>query len=242
MIRIIGALATVCLLTGTAALADYETCMTHCMTKDGFDYCHAICTETFDDPNNDPAASVKAVETCLLTDEEVYDLIGEFFDVHYDERYPSISQPDEDQTIFEVEWLETDEECLGVVMVTGDCEVIRYEKFHCEWTGWTQEAEAEDRIRKQQAEAEESKKKEILTNVENAVCSYIRRTYSTSISSCSEWLNDLESPEQTFYFIYSPSRNPHWACGAYVTVRVEDYHVLEVQLLAERDDVPECRL
>lgn len=44
MARFLAAFAVASTLAAAPALADYKTCMTHCMTEYDFDHCHAICT------------------------------------------------------------------------------------------------------------------------------------------------------------------------------------------------------
>ena len=119
----------------------------------------------------------KPVETCLLTDGEQYRLIDNFIYDNY-EVYGTINLSDDDQTVFEVEFRPPDEKCRGVVRLTGDCEVVRHEKFHCAWTGWTQK-EAQERER----EARERKRKENLYhNIDTAI-----RTHFRALDASNPW-------------------------------------------------------
>lgn len=165
----VGVLATI----AAPALADYQTCMTHCMTQHDFDHCHPICTDYSDRTDDGPHAVAKPVETCLLTDAEQYRLIDNFFYDNY-EVYGTINPSDDDRTVFEVEFQPPDEECRGVVRLTSDCEVVRYEKFHCEWTGWAQEA-AREREREAREEARERERKEnIYSDIDTAIRTHFR--------------------------------------------------------------------
>lgn len=164
------AFATATMLATAPALADYKICMTHCMTEHDFDYCHAICADKpkpTDEPSatqmeNAATATASPSEICKLTDQEQHNLVTKFIYENYG-AYPNITLSDDDQTVFQTEYSPTDEECRGVVKITSDCEVVRHEKFHCEWTGWTQEEERE-----------QERKDHIVREINTAIRNYFR--------------------------------------------------------------------
>ena len=132
-IRALALYGVLAVSAASPAHADYQTCMQHCMTQHDFDYCQAICAA--------PSEPESAGNCLLLTDKEQSALIRDFMEAHYSMPPSNIQMLHNDQAVFEVEWRPTDEECRGVVKITADCEVLRHEKFQCEYTGWTRRAE-----------------------------------------------------------------------------------------------------
>ena len=170
---IVAALAILLLLATTPALADYKTCMKHCMTKHDFDHCQPIC------------APAKPVEICKLSDEEQYELVEAFMDENYDsEGGERADYPPTDNGIFSVEYRPTNSVCKGKVKLNSNCEVVRHNKFECEYTGWTDEAKKrqaewkkEEEERKKREEAERRRLNRIKYEYRATVMAYVDTHY-----------------------------------------------------------------
>lgn len=108
-----------------------------------------------------------------------------------------------DQAVFEVEWRPTDEECRGVVKITADCEVLRHEKFQCEYTGWTRRAE-------------------IKVPVKVVAAILARYPFVT----CDE-IEEINNGNPVGEYLIRHSLDGNTSCTIHVTVASPEYHVEE---------------
>lgn len=117
-------------LAAAPALADYKTCMGHCMTQHDFDHCHAICAENFAGGSRPAPSStttepppIKA-EDCSTIDLKL-DAIERFIQEHYGNAAfasSGIFFLDEEDP-FEVYFGPEGQSCEGSIRVDDDCRI-----------------------------------------------------------------------------------------------------------------------
>ncbi|MCY4454656.1 MAG: hypothetical protein OXC01_22220 [Immundisolibacterales bacterium] len=130
-------------VTTAPALADYKTCMTHCMTQHQFDQCHATCGRM--GPSLPPAGASSAKPDAHApsrvgngtgqcnTVEQKMDALDAFVLEQYGRHaYNGMAIFLEDDGSFTTLFYPEEQDCEGILTVNENCQIGGIEETRCE--------------------------------------------------------------------------------------------------------------